>query len=103
MIVSRAKEAEWDNDPKKRPLPSLFKINVSTGAQKAITNPKKGFGDFNPIYQDGKLYWARSDQKSAQLMVAQPNGKKARPIIKNMDNPPVYYENRDWQAILSIH
>jgi dipeptidyl aminopeptidase/acylaminoacyl peptidase len=103
VIISRAKESEWDNNPARRPLPALYQIDVTTGNQKQITKPKQGYGDFNPIYKSNKLYWARSNRKTAQLMVANSNGTKARVAIKNMDAPPEYYENRDWQAILSIH
>lgn len=102
VIVSRSKEAEWNNDPQKRPLPKLYLIDVSTGSIKSMSKPGPGYGDFNPIFQNQKLYWARSNRQTAQLMVADASKRHVRTLIKNMDAPPEYYENRDWQAILDI-
>ncbi|MGV3488661.1 MAG: translocation protein TolB [Tuberibacillus sp.] len=102
VIVSRSKEAEWDNNPSKRPLPSLYKIELSTGKQKPLIKPEHGYGDFNPVYKNGSLYWARTNRQTVQLLTSNANGNETHILIKGIDTPPDYYETRDWQAVLSI-
>ncbi|MCP1125262.1 hypothetical protein NKR74_18395 [Bacillus sp. 3103sda1] len=50
IVISRAKETEWSNDPKQRPQPSLYQINVANAQQRQITIPPKGYGDYYPYY-----------------------------------------------------
>ena len=102
VIVARAKEAKWDNDPKKRPLPQLYKINIASNKTTRLTQPPKKYGDFHPEYVDHTLFWVRSNRKTANLMSAHIDGTHPKLSIKNIDEPPVYYEKRDWSAVVSI-
>ena len=50
LIVSRVRESEWSNDPKKRPKPSLYYLTLSGQKQTKITTPLKGNGDYQPRF-----------------------------------------------------
>ncbi|MCM3569659.1 TolB domain-containing protein [Neobacillus mesonae] len=90
LIVSRVKEAEWSNDAKKRPDPSLFLIKIGDQVQTKLTHPPKDFGDYHPIYLPAAnaLTWIRKqDLASAKkdLWLSDANGKHAKRWIKNIE------------------
>jgi len=62
LISSRVQEQEWSNDFSKHPSPALYHINIENQKQTKITNPPRGYGDYNPKYipSADKLVWTRS-------------------------------------------
>ncbi|KYC97106.1 TolB family protein [Heyndrickxia sporothermodurans] len=104
LTVSRAKETEWSNNPKKRPLPSLYKVDTKQNEQAKITSPNKGFGDYHPIYISSinRLTWLRSNRKTTDMWMAKPNGETAKIYIKQIDTVPDYYEKRNWDDVVDI-
>lgn len=88
IIVSRVVETEWSNDPKKRPKPALFLVNIHEPNQTKITNPPKNLGDYSPIYSTSlnKITWLRrSDLAIAgDLWMADLNGKNSKILIKKV-------------------
>ncbi|WP_028400053.1 TolB family protein [Ectobacillus panaciterrae] len=105
ITISRAKESEWSNDPKKRPLPVLYQVNVQNNHQENITSPPKGYGDYNPYYlkRIRKLTWLRSDGEHTNMWIANADGSNARIWIKNIDSMIGYYEKRNWDEVLGIY
>lgn len=103
ITVSRAKETKWENESKRRPLPSLYKINPNKKVQTQLTHPPKGFGDYHPMQVDqNKLYWLRSNREKCELWQIEKSGGKPNKIISNIDVPSSYYEMYDWNSIISI-
>lgn len=95
IIVSRVKESEWSNDAKKRPDPALYLIKIGESAQTRLTHPPKDYGDYDPIYLStaNKLSWLRIQDVAStrkDLWLADPNGKKAKLWIKNIDGYDFY-------------
>ncbi|WLD92010.1 translocation protein TolB [Alkalihalobacillus sp. AL-G] len=105
ITVARSKESEWSNDPAERPLPALYQIDLEGKKQKRITNPKKGFGDFNPNYlsESDRLVWVRTDREKSDVWIAARNGKNAKVWIKNIDLGDNYYEKWNWSNVLSVY
>ncbi|WP_243293099.1 TolB domain-containing protein [Bacillus sp. FJAT-47783] len=64
LIVSRVKESEWSNDPKKRPKPSLYNLDLSGQKQVEMTNPPKDKGDYQPKFLPSinKVSWIRKTE-----------------------------------------
>ncbi|MFD1738997.1 TolB family protein [Bacillus salitolerans] len=104
IILSRTKESEWFNDPRKRPLPQLVKINLKHKQEEVLTRPKEGIGDFNPYYHQeaNKLYWIRTDREKGELWRANPDGSEAEIWIDKLDVPFPYYETWDWKQVIQI-
>ncbi|MEH7106339.1 TolB domain-containing protein [Bacillus sp. JJ1764] len=89
LLVSRVKEMEWSNDPKKRPDPSLFLIKIGNQQQAKITNPPRDFGDYNPSYLSSvnKVTWLRIKDVAEikrDLWIGDTDGKNAKLWIKNI-------------------
>lgn len=105
LTVSRAKEEEWSNDPKKRPLPALYQLDTKTHEQTKITSPEKGFGDYYPkyMYTNKKLAWLRSNRSRTDMWLASQDGKQAKLFIKEIDTVPDYYEKRNWDEVIDIY
>lgn len=105
LTVSRAKEEEWSNDPKKRPLPALYQIDTKTNVQKKITLPNQGFGDYNPNYisKMGRITWLRSNRETTELWMANKEGKQAKAYIDKIDTVDDYYEKRNWEEVIDIY
>ena len=95
LYVSRVKEAEWSNDSKKRPDPSLFLIKIKEQTQTQITHPPKNYGDYQPAFisSANKLIWVRkkdlADSKQ-DLWIADQDGKNAQVWLKNIDSVDFY-------------
>lgn len=88
LIVSRVVESEWSNDPKKRPKPALFLVNIHEPNQLKITNPSKNLGDYSPIYSAtlNKITWIRKSDLTVEgdLWMADLNGKNSKILIKKV-------------------
>ncbi|MGG2018393.1 TolB family protein [Bacillus sp. S10(2024)] len=104
ITISRAKEAKWSNDPKKRPKPSLYQINVTNAQQLQITTPSKGYGDYYPYYitHTNQIIWIRSNGEQSDMWIANADGSRARKWIHNIDEAANYYEKRDWENVVSV-
>ncbi|ENQ3077844.1 hypothetical protein [Bacillus multifaciens] len=104
ITISRAKEAKWSNDPKQRPKPSLYQINVANAQQLQITTPSKGYGDYYPYYitHKNQILWIRSNGEQADMWIANADGSQARKWIHNIDEAANYYEKRDWENVVSV-
>ena len=89
LIVSRVRESEWSNDPRKRPKPSLYFLTLNGQKQLKITAPLHGKGDFSPIFLPAinKVSWLRKDDTAiakGDLWVANPNGDNAAVWVRNI-------------------
>jgi dipeptidyl aminopeptidase/acylaminoacyl peptidase len=87
ITVSRAKEKKMGIGPMKRTLPVLYQVTVKDHHQKKITTPPKGYGDYQPVYFSNiqKLTWIRSNQKSLNMWIANPDGSNSKIWIKDID------------------
>jgi dipeptidyl aminopeptidase/acylaminoacyl peptidase len=105
LVVSRAKESEWSNEPKQRPFPQLVKLNIENSHQENITSTRKGIGDYFPYYShhEDKLYWIRTNKEKASVWKANRDGSKAEIVVKNLDLPPVYYEAWSFEDVISFY
>lgn len=105
ITTSRVKETEWSNDPKKRPLPFLYQVDIKTKQQKKITAPPKGYGDYSPEYLQNvdKLLWIRTNRTQANVWLANADGIKASPFIKNIEIEVPYYEKWEWDDVIDIY
>lgn len=94
VIVSRVKEAEWSNDPKKRPKPALYSIQLNDRTQAKITNPKGEVGDVQPQYlpATNQITWLRKKETetNGDLWIATPNGKNSKRWLKNIGVYAIY-------------
>jgi hypothetical protein len=95
IVSSRSNEAEWSNNFHKHPLPSLYNIKVEANKQQKITEPPKGYGDYNPIYVKSidKIAWFRGTSitdNNRNLWKANTNGAEAKLWIKNVDTIEFY-------------
>ncbi|MEH6939383.1 hypothetical protein V7056_16285 [Bacillus sp. JJ664] len=88
LIVSRVVESEWSNDPKKRPKPALFLVNMHEPNQLKITNPTKNLGDYSPVYSTSlnKITWVRKSDLEIEgdLWMADLNGKNPKILVKKV-------------------
>ncbi|PAV28036.1 hypothetical protein CIL05_19240 [Virgibacillus profundi] len=90
IVTSRMEESEWSNDFSDHPLPSLYTIDIENNKQLEITNPPKGYGDYNPEYVSSmeKLVWQRGvsiTDQDRMLWKANPDGTEAEAWIQNVD------------------
>ncbi|WP_261300812.1 TolB family protein [Paenibacillus andongensis] len=103
IVTSRSKEAEWSIDPAKRHFPYLVNVKLKSHQQKLITQPSDTYGDFNPIsLPSHQLAWIRSNRTISNVLVAGPHGTKAETWIENIDLGANYYEQRNWNTVLSF-
>ncbi|MFJ5768765.1 TolB domain-containing protein [Psychrobacillus sp. NPDC093180] len=89
FVVSRVAEAEWSNDPEKRPTSSLYFVPLSGDKQVKITSPPKGKEDNNPLFLPviNKLTWLRQTElteSTSDLWIADPNGENAKIWVNNI-------------------
>ncbi|GFN32858.1 TolB family protein [Paenibacillus xylaniclasticus] len=110
IIVSRAAESEWDNDSTKRPYPTLFAIDLTTGGQQPLTeaakasNASAAYGEYDPtILSKGRLAWVRSNRASADVMLGSRSGDNASVWIRELDLGDNFYEQWRWDAVLAYH
>jgi hypothetical protein len=95
IIASRVPEREWSNDFHKHPLPVLYSIQINTNKQVKITQPPKGYGDYNLQYTRsmGKLVWFRGKSitdEHRSVWKANLDGSGAKEWIKNADEISIY-------------
>lgn len=103
ITVSRAKEIEWANDPAKRPLPVLYRVNIQNNDQQQITYPTEKNGDFSPYYhkKNKKLTWIRSDRLHADVWISNPDGMDSKKLITNIGTGLTYYDWWSWDSIIA--
>jgi dipeptidyl aminopeptidase/acylaminoacyl peptidase len=104
IMTSRAKElAEWSIDPTKRPFPYLVHVKLGTQRQKQVTPLSVTHGDYSPIsLPTQRLAWIRSNRIQSNVMLAGTNSKKAFVWIENIDLGANYYEQWNWNTVLSF-
>ena len=104
IFVSRSMESEWV-DVEKRPMPSLYKIDIKTKKSKKITSPSLKEGDFHPQYinNDNKLIWIRTNREKANVWIANPNGLNQKIWIENINPGNWYYEHWSWDEVFSLY
>lgn len=95
LVVSRIPEAEWNNDLSKQPRPTLYAILTKTNSQKKITNPTKGYGDYQPKFIPSlqKITWFRGTSlidNKRNVWMANPDGSEAIEWLKNVESIAVY-------------
>ncbi|WP_342543543.1 TolB domain-containing protein [Paenisporosarcina sp. FSL H8-0542] len=98
LIVSRVKETDWSNDPKKRPKPTLYFVTLDSQKQIQITMPSKDQGDYNPQFLPliNKITWVRQidiASTKGDLWVAEPNGENAQIWIQDI-GPYSFYPSK---------
>lgn len=105
LVVSRSAHAEWSNHPNKRPLPTLYSIELATSKQVKRTDPPLGFGDFFPIAMksQNRLAWVRTNRQTADVWLANADGSNPKPWIKHLDMTESYYEKWAWEQKLAIY
>lgn len=103
IIISRVQESDWSNDVKKRPLPSLYTINLSKNEQEKLTNPLKGWGDYAPTYinHSKQTLWIRTNRKRANIMSG--SAKQEKVLIKDIDVPANYYDLYRWSDVFTVY
>ncbi|QOY36652.1 PD40 domain-containing protein [Anaerobacillus isosaccharinicus] len=104
IIVSRAKESEWKNDPKQRPKPSLYHINILTKHQTAITSLENGEGDYMPFYlpNSKKLAWVHAGEDyTGTIFVSDLDGKHKQALVKDVGDGTLYEDSNSWSKIIS--
>ena len=103
IVTSRSKEAEWSIDPAKRQFPFMVNVKLKSHQQKLITQPSDTYGDFNPIsLPSHQLAWIRSNRSKSNVLVTGPHGTKAETWIENIDLGTNYYEQWNWNSVLSF-
>ncbi|MCY9697888.1 TolB family protein [Paenibacillus alginolyticus] len=104
IVTSRSKEAEWSIDPAKRQFPYLVNVKLKSHQEKQLTQPSDTYGDFNPIsLPSHQLAWIRSNRSYSNVVVTGPLSKKAETWIENIDLGANYYEQRNWNTVLSFY
>ena len=69
LYVSRSKES-GEGILDRRPLPILYKVNLSDNKQTQVTAPPRNFGDFRPQVVKNNLFWIRTDRKNAHVLIS---------------------------------
>ena len=102
LYVSRSKES-GEGILDRRPLPFLYKVNLSDNMQTQVTAPSRNFGDFRPQVVKNNLFWIRTDRKSAYVLIS-PTNKMIESIwIKNISLGSSYYEKWSWDEVFSLY
>jgi dipeptidyl aminopeptidase/acylaminoacyl peptidase len=102
LFVSRVKESEWV-DVEKRPLPSLFRLNLRAEEQLRLTTPLAKEGDFDPKVTRNRLVWIRTDRQTANVFVSPIRSFRERLWIKNIKVANSYYERWNWDEVFSLY
>ena len=103
IVVSRAVESKWTNDPAKRPLPVMYRVDISGESQRQLTSPPAGFGDFSPSFQHRtkQLAWIRSDRKIADAWIADADGGNPKPYIHHLGETSAYYDYWSFDSVIA--
>ncbi|MFD2445189.1 translocation protein TolB [Bacillus sp. CGMCC 1.16607] len=102
LYVSRSLESN-EGELDKRPLPSLYKINLANHKQIQLTFPSKNEGDFRPQIIKNQLVWIRTDRQSANVFISPVSHLKGNVWIKDIDLGSTYYEKWNWDEVLSLY
>lgn len=102
LYVSRVKESEWV-DVEKRPLPSLYKLDLMANKQLKLTSLLANEGDFAPVIARDKLVWIRTDRKTANVFVSPTKFFKEKVWIKDINVASSYYERWNWDEVFSLY
>ncbi len=108
MIVSRAAESEWENEPEKRPYAALYAIDLTTGEQRPLTEAAKSakpavYGEYAPaLLSRDRLAWVGSDRVTADVILSRINGERPGLWIRGIDLGDNYYEQWRWDAVLDF-
>ena len=46
--------------------------------------------------------WVRTNRETSDVWIANPDGRKGKVWIKDLDTDIGYYEKRDWNAVLGV-
>ncbi|MDN4608335.1 TolB family protein [Sporosarcina highlanderae] len=95
LVVSRVRETEWSNDPKKHPKPVLYFVSLTDQQQVQVTNPPTDEGDYQPQFLPiiSKITWLRQSdltESKGDLWIADPNGAHAEVWIKDIESYSFY-------------
>ncbi|NMD70901.1 TolB domain-containing protein [Bacillus sp. DNRA2] len=94
VVVSRVKEADWSNDPRKRPKASLYTINIKSGKQSRITQPNPNYEDVQPQYvtATNQITWMRKKNTAIKgdLWIANPDGKKSKRWLNQIGHYAIF-------------
>lgn len=101
LYVSRSKESEWV-DVEKRPLPSLYKLDLTSNEQLKLTSPLANEGDFEPTIGRHRLVWIRTDRKMANVFVSPTQFFKEKVWIKDINVASSYYERWNWDEVFRL-
>lgn len=96
VVVARAlKNKDWKEGPVPTMFTSLYEIDLSSGTQRQITDPKENELDKNPQAVGAYLTWIRSqeDSRNGDVWLKQYNQKDARIWIENVDFSPAIIKN----------
>ncbi|MCT8136995.1 PD40 domain-containing protein [Anaerobacillus sp. CMMVII] len=104
IVVSRAKESDWSNDPSERPKPSLYHINTLTKQQTEITKSVEGEGDYMPIYLSNtkKISWVHVDEnKAATIYMSNLDGQEKEVLVENIGDGNLYEDSYGWSKMIN--
>ncbi|GHI01225.1 PD40 domain-containing protein [Neobacillus kokaensis] len=86
-----------------RPLPYLYKIILSSSHQNQIGRHPVTVGDFVLNYYDKKLYWVRTNRKTAVVMVGDVITGLELEWINNITLASTYYARWKWDEVFSFY
>ena len=86
-----------------RPLPSLFKVNASTGKANPASYPELNEGDYAPEFFNRQLFWiSNTNPRTADVMFS--DGRNVgKHWIKNITLASSYYGKWNWQEVFSLY
>ncbi|WP_214484938.1 hypothetical protein [Bacillus sp. SM2101] len=104
IYVSRSLESEWTNIGK-RPMPSIYKIDIRTSASEKVTFPQANEGDFLPHYiqNQDKLVWIRTNRSNSNVMISDSKGLEHKIWIDNINTGSWFYEHWDWDRVFNLY
>ncbi|MEH7176734.1 hypothetical protein [Neobacillus vireti] len=102
IFVSRSKE-NGEGILDRRPLPSLYKINLSDNKQTQVTAPPVKYGDFRPQVVKNNLIWIRTDRRNTHVLVSPTYQMNEMVWINNINIGSSYYEKWSWDEVFSLY
>ncbi len=104
IYVSRSIEKDLV-DISKRPMPSIYQINLKNNMQKKVTFPLLNEGDFFPesVNNGNNLLWIRTNRKEASVLVSNLDGSGQVKWIPKLDLGTWYYEHWEWSEVFNLY
>ncbi len=105
IVVSRAKESDWTNEPKDRPKPNLQHVNLLTHQQVEVTEPKINAGDYLPVYLDksNKLAWVHADESYyGNIYIGDLDGRNQEVYIQHIGDGNLYEDSHGWSQLVDF-